>query len=172
MPAVPAVALVMALLAALVLCFFGEFRLVFEQWRTDPYETHGMLLAALVPVLIWLRRNRLGVTTGHRNHAAVALFLTTVAIAFFHSASVDTAVWLLLPCVAILAIATTCGWRAASELALPIGYFALALPIWERAAPPLQWFTTHATASALRVADIEATIYTMTFSPYPAVPLK
>lgn len=144
----------MGILVVWILCFFGEFRVIFNQWRDSPYEAHGMLLAPLVPVLIWVRRDRLGVTIGRRRHAFAACLLTTVAIAFFHSASIETAVWLLLPCVAILAMATAFGWHAASELGGPIGYFAFALPIWQRAALLFQSLTAHASAAILTVLHV------------------
>jgi EpsI family protein len=156
--ALPVVTLTMGLLILVILCFFGEFRVIFGQWRDSPFEAHGMLLAALVPVLIWLRRNDLGVTTGRRRHTFVACLLTLVAIAFFHSASVETAVWILLPCVAILAVAMAFGWQTASELGGPIGYFAFALPIWQRAGILFQWLTAHASAAILTLLHVPVMI--------------
>ena len=147
-------AIALGVLAAWVATYFGEFREIFSQWVREPEESHGVLVAIAVPILIWLRRDRLSASDRGRPLSIIGCSLAIAAVAFCHAASVDAVAWMILPMVALLATAVALGAGAAITLAAPIGYFLLALPIWGVAAAPFQWLTAKASTAILALLHV------------------
>lgn len=151
---VPAFAIALVMMAACVACLFSDFRELAHRWLSDPGESHGALIAAMVPALVWLRRARVGATRRGRVAAALACLLAIAMLMICRSASIDAAAWLIVPVIAACSIAVALGFEAARELAGPIAYFWLALPMWTIAAPPFQWLTVKATTAVLGLVRV------------------
>ena len=148
---------------ALALCAVGcavyltDLSALAEHWANTPDSSHGWLIAAAVPVLVWLRRDDVGAeATGWDIAAAIGLLVVALVLSAARSAGVDVLAALMLPAAVLLSCWFVLGKGAAKVLAFPITYFLFAIPIWAVLTPGLQWLTVKATSALLAAVGLVA----------------
>lgn len=150
--------LALALVAVVALAFWPVLReLERSAWTTLGYS-HGYLVALVVGYLVWEQGRPLE-RSSRDAPAALGLLLVVLAgwlLARF--AAIDLLQQLAVPTAAWLLAVATFGREGGRRLALPIGYFVFAIPVWDALVPTLQDLTTHAVEFALAVARIPAHI--------------
>jgi exosortase len=148
----------LALVALAAACFHDAIAELVGIWSASPNESHGFLVAVLVPVLVWMQRGSLA--HGERDgFGAPAVATFAIAIAAGVAASVagaSSVVAALLPAIVLSAVWVALGREALAALALPICFFWFAVPLWWILTPGLQWLTVQATTLLLAGAGIPA----------------
>jgi EpsI family protein len=111
-------------------------------WRASYTYSHGFLVAALVPWLIWRERDTLGFER-QTPFLATCAVLAGLGLAWLlaRGAHIDVISSALLPPIAWVAVAAALGPLAARRLAFPLGWFWCAVPIWDGIGGPLQRMT-------------------------------
>lgn len=152
------VAFALLVLGVVVVAHFSDFRWLAARWLAIGNESHGLLVAALVPYFVWRRRGELFASDRGRGAFLAGLVVLEVAYAYAHAASVDAARFALLPAIALCGIGTALGAPAARTLATSIGVFVFAVPLWDVLTPVLQQLTVEATTLLLSVVGVPAHI--------------
>jgi len=138
----------LAVLAVVATLHASDVLALVAQWRNSYTYSHGFLVAAVLPWLVWREREGLGF---ERRVPVVAVAMLLAAVELFwllaRGAHVDVVRAALLPVVAWVALLGILGPRAAWRLAFPLAWFWCAVPIWDVFGGPLQ----HATAVVDRV---------------------
>lgn len=148
----------LVVLAAVAVAHFPDVQWLAGRWLTLGNESHGLLIALLVPYFIWQRRSELSPSARGRTAACLALVGLELAYAYAEAASVDAARLALLPAIAICGIGTALGARAARVLAPSLASFAFAVPLWDVLTPPLQQLTVFASTLMLSLVGVPAHI--------------
>lgn len=155
--AVPAAWAAFALLGVGVASYWPEVSTLATHWANTPDSSHGWLIAAAVPVLMWLRRDRVNAETLRPSVVpAIGLIVAAAALAAAHAAGINVIAAILLPVSVLLACWFALGRAAAKALAFPIAYFLFAVPIWAVLTPTLQWLTVKATSAMLATVGVVA----------------
>jgi len=154
----PAVWVALGLVAASAVLFFPFLEQLAERWRTNPADSHGMLVGPAVFWLIWCQRDRLIVGDRLRPVAAVGLVVAGAVLVFADAANVDAIAYAMIAPITWFVLWITLGWAAARVLALPVLYFTFALPVWAYMTPVLQWITVEAVRLMLGAVGLVAFI--------------
>jgi exosortase A len=119
--------------------------------------THGYLVAAVCAWLGWRARHSITAAFGHFSPVACGLLaVLSVAWGVAYLASLQIVHQVLLPLLAITAVASLAGWRAAAVLAFPIGFVYFAVPVWDYLNGALQQLTIYAVTALLKLFAIPA----------------
>ena len=150
----------LALYALGAIFYSRDLMLLATRWQETPGESHGWLVAAVVPALVWLQRHRLEPHGGRgRWIAALGLAGTAAATALARASGTDVVSALAFPATVYLASWLALGWPAARTLVFPFGYFLFAIPVWAACTPFLQWLTVKATTLLLALVGVSAHIH-------------
>lgn len=126
-------------------------------WQTLSYS-HGYVLAIVIAVLAWREGRTLRPAASHWRLATALLVPALAAALAVRFAAIDAFQQLAFIVVAGLLALAWFGPPGLRRLALPIGLFAFAVPVWDALKPALQTLTVAANQAALRLAGIPALI--------------
>jgi EpsI family protein len=155
----PAFALALLLIVVAAPVFWRALVELAARWdEPGGGNSHGYVVAALVPWLAWLQRDRVYASAGGRRRAMAAGVALGVLYAAARAAHVELMAWSLVPPILFAALIAAHGWRGGRSLAAPVAYLYFALPVWAVLTPVLQSATVLATSALLRVAGVPAFI--------------
>ncbi|MGB8326121.1 MAG: exosortase C-terminal domain/associated protein EpsI [Steroidobacteraceae bacterium] len=159
--AIPAYWVPLILLAASVVCYWPDLRVLAARWQVNPEYSHGWLVAALVPIFVWLRRGQLAPAVGAeggRGLAALGLLVCATGYAMAHAAGVNVAAFIAMLGAVFMGCWLVLGWPAARALMVPIGFFIFAVPVWAVLKPVLQWVTIKVSTFLIALFGVKATV--------------
>lgn len=133
---------------------------LWDFWNDENHAgAHGPLIAALSVWLLFRNRKRLAEAQAGPSFAAGALLvLFSASWLVFWRAGIQELHILLLPLLMGLAVYATLGYKAALEVALPIGFLYFAVPAWGIFIHPLQQLTVYAVGVLAPVIGLPAQI--------------
>lgn len=150
--------------AALLLAFYLYFTPAIEgllaRWlKFDEAYSHGILIAALVLYLLFLRKTQLLQAINKPNYAALLLLVIVSLIGIISiEVGIDIAQQLLLPPLLWLSFTALFGLRLGYNLLIPLSFFYYAIPFWDYLAIILQIITVEVCEFFLRLLEIPAYI--------------
>lgn len=142
------------LLAVLAL-FAGTFAAMVETWWRSETFAHGFVIFPISGYLIWRRRQVLRQLVPSTSPSAIVP-MVLLGAAWLLGAAADVlgvqqfAVVAMIPAV----VALTLGWHVARQMAFPLAFLLLAVPIGEALVPPLIQFTATFTVNALQLTGV------------------
>ena len=154
----PYVVAVAVYVAAAVL-FLPQLEVLAERWGRQAGDSHGWLVLVAVPVLYWMRRQR--VHFGRDRPGAIAI-LAAVALALWlavaTASGIDVLATSVFPLVVLCGVWSVLGARSLSALAGPTLFFFFAIPIWGVFIPLLQRATIVASPAILGLVGVPTLI--------------
>jgi exosortase A len=127
------------------------------QWRTSYTYSHGFLVAALIPWLIWRERGSLAFERRAPTLVALPVLVAVELLWLFaHGAHIDVIRTALLPVIAWSAMFGVLGPNSARRLAFPLAWFWCAVSVWDALAGPLQRLTAVVDRTLLELLGIPA----------------
>lgn len=150
-------AIALATLALVAAVYAGDARSLWDLWSEPQRYSHGFLVTALIPWLVWRERARLCVEA-QTPLLPASMVLLGLGLAWFllRAANIDVFRYALLPAIAITSVLMVFGIRAATALAFPLAWFLCAVPLWDGLNSVLQSITALAARFAVAVAGIPA----------------
>jgi EpsI family protein len=110
-------------------------------WRIQGYQ-HGILIAALCLLWLWLWRERPLRSGVHPSWWLLPVWALLWALWYaLWQGNSEIGTQALIPAVLWTTLAVPLGVRAAATVALPIGFFYFAIPLWDELLPVLQKIT-------------------------------
>jgi exosortase len=150
--------LILLIIAALIL-YLPTWLWLGEAWWSDPYYSHGPLVAIVSAYLIWSRRRYFG-EIHLPNDWGWLLLVPALAIhlwAVWWSAYYISA--LTMPVLLLAGLIILYGWRASKHFLFPLAFLVLMvpLPLVERFGPVLEGWSAISATAAARFFGVAAT---------------
>lgn len=144
-----------ALLAAALLLFSSTYwSMVTTWWRSETFA-HGFIV---VPISVYLALRKRAVLRQYwpRSDSRALFLVAFLGLVWLFGDAADVLGITQLAATGMIAalVVLVLGWRVARELAFPLGFLLLAVPIGEFLVPPLIEFTAWFTVNALQWTGI------------------
>lgn len=145
--------------AAIVVLFLPTFESLAARWNDGETgaTTQGWLIAALSLWLLYRAAKQFpSLKLNSQPLAAVVLIALSFVWLLGTRAGIVTVATLLLPPIAIAAVAALFGYQVMRACLFPLAYFYFAMPAWGLLNPILQWGTVFAVRLLIRLSGVPA----------------
>lgn len=142
-------------LVALLLVYLDTVASMVNIWARSETFAHGYLIAPISAFLVWRQRHALAAITPRPSWWGLAAIAGAGAVwVVAEVAQVQVVRQLALVALVCGFVLTVLGYRVAWQLAFPLGFLFLAVPMGEALIPPLMDFTADFTVAALQLTGI------------------